>query len=244
MSRQHLKILLLQIREDPTTRQEEQDEFIRYGNLDPKQIDILDVFQTPAFTPDILQGYDALFIGGSSDATVLEPHNFPFVTCSKTLLKHSIESQFPVFASCFGFQLLVEAAGGAVIRDPDNLEMGVYPLSTTPAGKKDALFGDLPEPFLAVSGHKERALTLPPGLVNLAYSERCPYHAVRVEHCPIYGFQFHPEVDATDLKARLNRYQHRYLNDSSRIQSILESIQETPQSNQLISNFIDRILLA
>lgn len=233
----------MQIREDPITQAEELSEFMRYGKLQADQIDVLDVFTRPYFDESVLTGYDALFIGGSSDASVLAPQKFPFVESCQALLKHTIRVKFPVFASCFGFQLLVCAAGGTVICDRPNLEMGVYPLSHTAESQEDPLFQDLPNPFLAVSGHQERALNLPDNLTNLAFSERCPYHAIKVKDCPIYGFQFHPEVDADDLKARLDRYQSRYLDDTSQVQAILEQIQETPDANQLIASFIDHILL-
>ena len=233
-SRRSLKILLMQIREDRVTQEEELQEFMRYGQLKRDQFQILDVFQTQQFDASILQGCDALFIGGSSDASVLNPERFPFVFSGQALLRYAVDHRFPVFASCFGFQLLICALGGTVIHDHPNLEMGVYPLSLTPAGREDPLLQDLPNPFLAISGHKERASNLPHQLIHLAYSERAP----------IYGFQFHPEVDAQDLKARLIRYQTRYLEDTSQTQKIIDSLQDTHHANQLISNFVDRILLS
>ena len=234
----------MQVREDSVTLEEELQEFIRYGQLERDQFQILDVFQTQAFDASILQGFDALFIGGSSDASVLNPERFPFVASCQALVQYAVEHSFPVFASCFGFQLLICALGGTVIHDRPNLEMGVYPLSLTTEGRKDPLLQDLPDPFLAISGHQERAIALPKKLVHLAFSERCPYHAIKVEGAPIYGFQFHPEMDAPDLKARLLRYQARYLDDTSQTQKIIDSLQETHHANQLISSFVDRILLA
>ena len=74
-------------------------------------------------------------------------------------MDHSV----PVFASCFGFQLVVEALGGKVIADPDRMEMGIYPIRLTLAAQADLLFHDSPDGFLAVSGHKERAVDLPAG---------------------------------------------------------------------------------
>lgn len=242
--RQDLKILLMQIREDPITQEEELQEFMRYGRLTRDQFQILDVFKMPTFGSEVLRNVDALFIGGSSDASVLEPEKFPFVYSCQKLLQTTVELDFPVFASCFGFQLLITALGGGVIRDCPNLEMGVYPLSLTPEALTEPLFQDLPNPFLAISGHQERASILPANVINLASSPKCPYHAIKVANRTIYGFQFHPEVDAQDLNARLIRYQTRYLKEDSHLHDILKSIRETPQANQLIAKFIDLFLLA
>ncbi|MFM7447343.1 MAG: type 1 glutamine amidotransferase [Leptolyngbyaceae cyanobacterium] len=242
--RSQLKILLLQIRDDGVTRQEELDEFVRYGALEPEQIDILDVFATPEFEPTCMDVYDALFVGGSSDATVTQPDRYPFVEPAKQLLAYCLNQSIPVFASCFGFQAAVEALGGQVIVDKANMEMGTYPLWLTEAAQTDVLFHDVPDGFWAVSGHKERADLIPTDAVLLAFSDRCPYHAFKMPERPFYAFQFHPEVDPTDLIARITRYQARYLENAADLTKILETVQsETDAANQLIAKFVDRILL-
>lgn len=241
--RENLKILLLQIRDDETTRQEELAEFVRFSQLDPAQFTVLDVFKTPAFAPNCMDGYDALFVGGSSDASVTKPDQYPFVEPSKQLIRHCLQANIPVFASCFGFQVAVEALGGKVVVDQPNMEMGTYPLWLTEAAATDPLFHDLPNGFWAVSGHKERAIAMPETAILLAYSDRCPYHAFKIQAKPFYGFQFHPEVDAADLVARITRYQTRYLDGAAHLDQILADLQDTPLANQLIAKFVDRILL-
>jgi GMP synthase (glutamine-hydrolysing) len=240
--RSQLQILLLQAREDEITRLEELAAFARYGQLALKQFTVLDVFATPDFAPDCVDGYDALFVGGSSDASVLKPEIYGFVDDAKALMSYCVDRSVPVFASCFGFQIAVEALGGKVILDRAQMEMGVYPIRLTPAAHQDPLLQDLPEEFWAVSGHQERAVQLPENVLHLASSDRCPYHALMIPGKPFYGFQFHPEVDAQDLAARITRYRDRYLDSPDALQQILEQLRETPESNQLIAKFIDRVL--
>lgn len=242
--RSQLKLLLLQIRDDAVTCQEELDEFIRYSQLEANQFTVLNAFETPAFKATCIEGYDALLVGGSSDASVTQPEHYPFVHDAKRLLLYCLDKSIPVFASCFGFQAAVEALGGRVIVDPARMEMGTYLLHLTEAAATDALFYDVPVHFWAVSGHKERAYALPEGAVLLAYSELCPYHAFRMTGKPFYGFQFHPEVNAADLTTRITRYQDRYLESAEALAQVLEGLQETPIANQLIGKFVDRILLA
>ncbi len=242
-TRTRLRILYLQIRNDAVTRVEELQEFARYSLLDVSQFTILNVFDTPNFPPNCVDNYDALFVGGSSDASVLKPDQYPFVQSAKALLQHCVAQNIPVFASCFGFQLSVEALGGKVIHDPEQMEMGIYPMQLTPAARQDLLFCDSPNHFLVVSGHQERAVLLPADTQLLAFTERCPYHAFRVIDKPFYGFQFHPEVDHHDLATRITRYQDRYLETDGDLQYILDNLHPTPESNQLIQKFVDRILL-
>jgi GMP synthase (glutamine-hydrolysing) len=243
LRRSRLQILYLQIRQDSLTRAEELQEFVVYSGLDASQFTILNVFDTPEFKPSCVDNYNALFVGGSSDASVLDPHRYPFVQSAKSLMTYCAAASVPVFASCFGFQLAVEALGGQVIADPAQMEMGVYPMQLSAIAQEDLLLHDIPNPFMAISGHKERALTLPTQTLCLASTERCPYHAFRMIDRPFYGFQFHPELNPQDLALRIQRYKAQYLENDDHLEKILAALCETPESNQLISKFVDRILL-
>jgi GMP synthase (glutamine-hydrolysing) len=243
-TRSQLQVLLLQVRDDAETCSEELDEFVRYSGLEAKQFTVLNAFATPQFDATCMEGYDALFVGGSSDASVTQPDRYPFVENIQSLLLYCLNQSIPVFASCFGFQAGVEALGGRVMVDEPNMEMGTYVIHLTAAAAYDPLLHDLPQQFWAVSGHKERAIVLPETATLLAYSDRCPYHAFRVADKPFYGFQFHPEIDPPDLTARITRYQHRYLKGDAALAEVLSNLQDTKIANQLIRKFVDRILLA
>ncbi|ATS18148.1 aminotransferase [Parathermosynechococcus lividus PCC 6715] len=236
------RILLLQARGDALTQAEELAEFVEFSGLDPSQFTVLNGFECPDFAPSCIQGFDALFIGGSSDATVLKPQVYRFVPPAMALILACIEQDIPVLASCFGFQLAVQALGGEVIVDRDRMEMGTYAMYLTPEGEQDPLFQGCPNPFLAISGHQERALRLPQGAILLAYSERCPYHAFRLAGKPFYGFQFHPEVNDRDLIARITRYCDRYHLDGHALARLKDSAQPTPHANRLIQRFVEVVL--
>ncbi|MBS0358227.1 MAG: type 1 glutamine amidotransferase [Proteobacteria bacterium] len=243
-TREQLKILLLQVRDDRETMQEEFYEFVQFSKLNEKQFTVLNPFQTPELTIKNIQDYDALFVGGSSDVSVLTPNEFPFVENCKKLIGIAYNEDIPVFASCFGFQLATEQMGGKIIPDKKNMEMGAYSIYLTDAAKEDALLQDTPSPFWAISGHKERASQLPPGTILLGYSEACPYHIFKFPNKPFYGFQFHPEVDTKDIIARISRYQDRYLEDNAELERVKQrSLQDTRHANDLLKKFVDRIIL-
>jgi GMP synthase (glutamine-hydrolysing) len=84
--------LLLQIRRDPQVQAEEYASFLAHGGLRPEQLKTLDVFATPHFGPEVLEGCAALFVGGASDASVLEPERYPFVPAGIELLRHCLRS--------------------------------------------------------------------------------------------------------------------------------------------------------
>jgi GMP synthase (glutamine-hydrolysing) len=242
MHRSDLKILLLQIRDTQRVRDEELASFVAYSGLDGSQIDVLNVFDTPDFGSEVIDNYDALFVGGASEASVLEPDRYAFVAPSIRLLQHCIDAELPVFASCFGFQLAVLALGGTIVRDAADYEMGTIAINVTQEAANDPLFRDTPDGFRAVSVHKERAPELPDSCELLALTEACP-HAFRVRSKPFWAFQFHPEVDRVTLIERLTIYKAHYTDGDEQLSLVLASTLETPESNRLVGKFVDRVLL-
>lgn len=240
--RQSLKVLLLQIRDDPVVRREEHASFAQYAGLRPEQIDIHNVFDQPLFPQDIVSGYDALFVGGASEASVLEPERYRFIQASQDLLLHCIARDVPVFASCFGFQLAVLALGGEIVHDAENYEMGSIPIKLRDAAEQDPLYAGVTDGFLAISVHQQKALSPPPGCIELAYTDIC-CHSFRVEESRFWAFQFHPEVDRKTLVERLTIYREHYTRDAGHLDQVLSQARETPQSNALLRHFVDRVLL-
>ncbi|WP_207062619.1 type 1 glutamine amidotransferase [Motiliproteus sp. SC1-56] len=241
--RSQLRILLMQIRDEPLTRQEELQSFAQFCELEARQFDILNLFDTPRFDHRVVEGYDALFVGGSSEASVLEPDAYPFVIHAQGLLRHCIAIKKPVFASCFGHQLAVMALGGEIVHDAQDFEMGTLPIQVTAAAQNDPLYRDTPAGFHAVAVHRERALEAPQGCTSLAYTAACN-HAFKVEGAPFWTTQFHPEVDKRVLVERLTLYKAKYTNGDGHLQQVLDSAVDTPESNDLLRKFVDRVLLA
>lgn len=240
-----LKILLLQIRTDKVTLHEELEEFIVFSGLNRSQFSTLNAFENKSFSPSIINNYDALFIGGSSDASVLDPITYDFLPSCKALLRTCYENDIPTLASCFGFQLAVEEFGGKVILDKENMEIGLYQINLSDDIKNDRLLYDCPNDFWAVSGHKERAQILPQNALHLGKTELCPYHIFTFPNKPFYAFQFHPEVNTIDLIDRITRYKTRYLESSDSLQQIIDdAIYPTIESNLIIKKFVERIVLS
>ena len=187
--------------------------------------------------------HDALMIGGSGDFLVSagEP---PGLERTLGFLNEVVETSFPTFASCFGFQLLVAARSGEVVYDPETTEVGTYPLRLTAAGRDDELLGRLPSRFDAQMGRKDRARRLPPGIVNLARSERCPYQAFRVPGAPIWATQFHPELGARENRARFENYLENYrghLSPEERRRA-LDRFHDSPETAELLPRFLELVL--
>ena len=150
----------------------------------------------------------------------------------------------PTFASCFGFQAMVAAAGGRVEPDKSRAEIGTFQVTLTPAGRGDPVFGPLAPGFNAQLGHKDHALDVPRGMINLAGSERSFFLALRVEGKPVYATQFHPELSMARNRERFYRYMETYarsdMPDSP--DTVLASFCETPEASSLLRRYVKEIL--
>ena len=244
MKRQNLKILLLQFRDDQYTADEELNEFALHSQLDTNQFVLLNTVYKQDFNDNVIDGFDALFVGGSSYVSVLNPEHMELIKSSQALLQRCYDNNIPVFASCFGFQLAAEQFGGGVIHDKENMEMGILPIELSDACKDDLIMHDFPNPFLAVSAHQERANILPKNAITLCYTDLCPFHAFKLVDKPFYAFQFHPEISRDVFIQRITRYKDRYFDDNDYFREKMKKVKDdTPFSNQLVRKFVDRILL-
>jgi GMP synthase (glutamine-hydrolysing) len=238
--------LLLQVRnENDPARDEEYHAFIHKINqcsmpldFDLMQYDVL----TQPLTDDLFDMYDIIFVGGSGEYSVLDDN--PLIHSFINFLGTCVERGHPTFASCFGFQALVLALGGEIIKDPDQAEVGTYELELTQYAIEHPLFKDFPKTFLAQLGHQDRATNLPSTLQNLASSERCPFQAFLIEEKNIFATQFHPELTYKDNAKRFARYMPIYGKLFGKEEAIkrMNSHRASPESNTLISKFIERIL--
>ncbi|MDM8521678.1 type 1 glutamine amidotransferase [Anaerolineales bacterium HSG6] len=237
-----LKLLLLQARDpDDTAKVEERISFAQKMGLQIDQLTPYDMLQKAPIWPEV-QGYDALLIGGSGDYYVSKG-NLPHVDASMDFLRTVVSHGKPMFASCFGFQLLVQALGGEVIYDPDNMEVGTYVLNLAPAGETDDLLSALPHQFKAQLGHKDRASRLPIEAIHLAGSERCPFQALRIKGKPIWATQFHPELSGAENRARFEQYRAGYgsVMSEAEQQKTLDGFQDSPEATDLLRRFVELV---
>lgn len=242
-----LKVLLIQLRKNTVIKQGEFSSFMRLSNLNPAQIEVWDVFEDPKYSLARLEAVDLVFVGGSSDDPDDNPYlpqneDYPFTDNLMAVVRKIAEDNIPFFASCMGFHAAVQALGGEIVIDVPGMEKGTYLIERTAEGAHDPVFNHLTGDFMAISYHKKRAARLPEGAVNLARTEKCPYQAFRLEGKPFYAFQFHPELDKHMLASWIRYYMDKYNVSEDEVREIEEEYHETPESNELVGHFVDKLL--
>ncbi len=222
-------------------RPEELRSFSDKTGLDVDRFSTHDLLSGPPRIRDILN-HDTLMVGGSGDYYVSRG-DLPDQHGTLEVLGEVADRGHPTFASCFGFQLLVAALGGSVISDPEAMEIGTVTIRLTDDGRRDPLLGHLPETFSAQAGRKDRAANLTDGVVHLASSEACPYHALRVAGKPVWATQFHPELSGPENRARFLRYLDGYgaWMSEEELSKTLDTFKASPEAEQLLPRFLDLV---
>jgi len=108
-------------------------------------------------------------------------------------------AQVPIMGICAGHQFMALFFGGkaAPSRVPE------FGKTTIFVDREDELLDGVESPFQAWESHNDEVTELPPGFVALAHSDSCMIQIMRHEERPLFGIQFHPEVEHTQFGERI-----------------------------------------
>ena len=104
-----------------------------------------------------------------------------------------VDSGLPILAICVSHQYLALHFGGKAgpAKAPE------YGKTEIVIEEQNEIFEGLPKRFIVWESHNDEIIELPKCFRNLAYSENCRHQAIKHNERPIYGVQFHPEVEHT-----------------------------------------------
>jgi len=218
--------------------QQEQTCFLERARLRPDQLHVVNVARGDDPSSVALDGVDALLIGGAGKYSATQ--TYPWTDGLHALVRRAADRSLPTLGSCWGHQVMARALGGRVIHDPDHSELGCGWVELTEAGAADPLFSRFPARFQANMGHHDRVAELPPGTTALARNDQ-PYQAFRLDDAPIYGTQFHSELDAERERERILEYREYYrsaLPDAKTVQRVLDTLADTTAVDNLLYDFL------
>jgi GMP synthase (glutamine-hydrolysing) len=212
--------------------------FLERGRLRPGQLHTVNVARGDTPAPSRLDEVDALLIGGAGKYSAAQ--TYPWTEPVHTLVREAVERRLPTLGSCWGHQVIARALGGEVVHDPERSELGCGWVELLDAGTQDPLFCRFPQRFRANMGHHDRVVALPPGATALAHNDQ-PHQAFRLADAPVYGTQFHSELDARRERERILVYREYYrtaLPDEETVQRVLDNLADTTEVDNLLYDFL------
>ena len=236
--------LLLASRAEDDAAAEEYEAFLRFGNLEPDQLQRIRLEAGPLPHID-LDRYSGIFISGS-------PFNASDPDSSKSELQLRVETElgnllddvvardFPFLGACYGVGTLGRHQGGTVDRQFGEA-IGAVEIKLTGEGRQDPLLEGVPDSFTAFVGHREAISVLPPNAVNLAGSSSCPVQMFRIRE-NLYATQFHPELDVAGLLTRISVYRHAGYFPPEEAESVMDAVRGSAVHvpPQVLANFTAR----
>ncbi|NTU68834.1 MAG: type 1 glutamine amidotransferase [Chlorobiaceae bacterium] len=136
-------------------------------------------------------------LGGPQSANDATPAMIDELHC----IRETFEAGIPCLGICLGLQVMVKAAGGAVVSAPVK-EAGFhepdgtpYTVTLTPEGRNDPLFRGLPDQLPVFQLHGETVVPST-GMTLLGTGKGCRNQVVRIGH-RAWGLQCHFELTRT-----------------------------------------------
>jgi GMP synthase (glutamine-hydrolysing) len=160
-----------------------------------------------------LEGYDGVAITGSS-LHVYE--GGPAVTQQIELARAVLQSNTPVFGSCWGLQVLTVAAGGVVRKNPKGREVGFgRSITLTESGRKHPMYNGKHNVFNAPTVHLDEVETLAPGMTVLSTNAVSDVQSaeIRCNGATAWGVQYHPEYPLREVATIVRRIGKRLINE-------------------------------
>jgi GMP synthase (glutamine-hydrolysing) len=129
-------------------------------------------------------------MGGPMGA--LDDDRHPWLRAERALIRDAVGAGTPFWGVCLGAQLLAASLGARVAPGPAP-EIGLLPVTRTPAAARDPVFRHCPDEFSTLQWHSD-TYELPAEGTQLARSGAYEQQAFVAGRA--YGLQFHLEVTA------------------------------------------------
>ncbi len=139
----------------------------------------------------------AAFVITGSSASVTE--RAPWMLRAEEWIRNAHAKQTKIFGICFGHQLIGQALGGNVEKNPRGREIGKVSVEKI---ADDPIFKGLSRSFEVHATHVDSVVTIPPHAKLLARTALEPHAAFSIGE-NIRAVQYHPEIDAEVMREYL-----------------------------------------
>ncbi len=178
--------------------------------------------------------FSALVITGSPASVTTRD---PWMLRTEAYLRRAVAGGTPVLGICFGHQMLAQALGGGVRKNPRGREMGTVELELC---EDDPLF-DVPERPLAVNmSHVDSVVRVPPGATALARTALEPNAALRFSE-RVWSVQFHPEFDGPVMRQYIEARRDIIAGEGLDPDAMLSSAGDAPFGAAVLRRFLGMI---
>jgi GMP synthase (glutamine-hydrolysing) len=190
--------------------------------------------RTDAPLPEI--GAVAAFVMTGSSSSVTE--RAPWMLRGEAYVREIASAGVPLLGICFGHQLIAQALGGEVTRNPRGREIGTVHVRRL---AEDSLLDGAGEEFTVNATHVDTVARLPAGARVLASSELEPTQAFAVGE-RIRGVQFHPEMSGEAMRAYVEARAQLIAAEGGDAGALLAGVGEAAGGAEMLRRFVRRFV--
>jgi GMP synthase (glutamine-hydrolysing) len=180
---------------------------------------------------------DAFIMTGSSSSVT---ERSPWMLRAEELLRQIAAARVPLLGICFGHQMIAQALGGEVARNPRGREIGTVRLTRA---ADDLLFGGLPRVFDVNETHVDAVVRPPPGARVLATTALDPVASFSVGPL-VRAVQFHPELDADIMRGYLEARAQLLRDEGADPVALLAAVHDGTPGRDVLRNFVRSVAAA
>ena len=173
---------------------------------------------------------DAFVITGSSSSVT---ERAPWMLRAEELVRGIEQARVPLLGICFGHQMIAQALGGEVQKNPRGREIGTVRVDRL---ADDPVFEGLPRAFDVNATHVDAVVKLPPRAELLATTSLDPAAAFRVGD-RVKAVQFHPEFDADVMRGYLTARAHLVRAEGLDPDALLGAVHEGTRGGDILRGF-------
>lgn len=181
---------------------------------------------------------DGFIITGSSSSVT---ERLPWMLRTEALVRDIADAGSPLFGICFGHQLVGQALGGLVAKNPRGREIGTQTVRVLPHSPLDPILDGLPGEFRANHTHVDSVVKLPPGARVLAETDLEPHAAFSIGD-KVKCVQFHPEIDGDAMRGYVEARAHLIDAEGLDARAILERVADAPEGASTLRSFVRRVV--
>lgn len=189
--------------------------------------------------PDPRSASGFIVTGSSSSVT----ERAPWMLRTEELIRRIHDAGTPLFGICFGHQMIGQALGGEVTKNPNGREIGTHRVRVKPGAAGEPILTGLPSAFHANHTHVDSVTTLPPGARVLAETD-LEANAIFVVGTKTKCVQFHPEIDGDVMRGYVSARAHLIDAEGLDAQAILARVIDAPDGASTLRNFVKHVVCA
>lgn len=174
---------------------------------------------------------EAFVITGSSSSVI---ERAPWMLRAEELVTRIADANVPLLGICFGHQMIAQALGGRVERNPKGREIGTVRVTRV---ADDPVFAGLPRAFDVNATHVDAVTRMPPGGEVLATTALDRVSALRVGRF-VRGVQFHPEFDADVMRRYLRARAHLVREEGGDPDALRARVHGGVRGRDILRNFV------